>query len=126
MVDPACVREDQKHGVFVLDDVIEYGGEGAKRHLARILPVLIAAAASDYAGVAQGAVYGIGVAGVTMGEAFAPFADQAVQVRGHAGLCHLPVRRAGGALLSRAGGVGLTELTLDVCGALPRRRWPRL
>ena len=80
MCDPACISEDQKHGIFVIDDVLEFGDAGAAKHLPRFVKILSAGAAHDAPAVAQAAVYGLGVAAVTMGPAFAPFANDAVQV----------------------------------------------
>jgi len=56
-----------------------FGGQGALKHLPAFVAILVRLAADVSTDVAQAAVYGLGVAAVKCGAAFAPFADTAVE-----------------------------------------------
>ncbi|KAA0157606.1 hypothetical protein FNF29_00182 [Cafeteria roenbergensis] len=74
---PGASFEARKLAVFVMDDVLEFGGPEGIARLPSYVPVLLegVAAAGDSVNLAQAAAYGLGAAAQAAGPAFAPYAD---------------------------------------------------
>ncbi|CAH0478879.1 unnamed protein product [Peronospora belbahrii] len=78
---PGCLIEDRRLALFVVDDVLEHCGGTAMRSLDVFLPVLIRALREvNEPGLVQAAAFGVGMCASQGGEAFAPHAEQCLQL----------------------------------------------
>ncbi|CAI5746446.1 unnamed protein product [Peronospora destructor] len=78
---PGCLMEDRRLALFVVDDVLEHCSGIAMRHLDVFLPVLISALRDvNEPGLVQAAAFGVGVCASQGGKAFAPHAEQCLQL----------------------------------------------
>ncbi|GMF13581.1 unnamed protein product [Phytophthora lilii] len=78
---PGCLVEDRRLALFVVDDVLEHCGQSAMRRLDVFLPVLDSALREvNEPGLVQAAAFGVGVCASQGGEAFAPHAEQCLQL----------------------------------------------
>jgi hypothetical protein len=78
---PGCLVEDRRLALFVVDDVLEHCGAAAMRRLDVFLPVLESALREvSEPSLVQAAAFGVGVCASQGGEAFAPHAEQCLQL----------------------------------------------
>ncbi|KAE9303542.1 Ran-binding protein 6 [Phytophthora fragariae] len=78
---PGCLMEDRRLALFVVDDVLEHCGGPAMRQLDVFLPVLESALREvTEPGLVQAAAFGVGVCASQGGDAFAPRAEQCLQL----------------------------------------------
>ena len=70
---------DRKTSIFVIDDIIDFGGEAAASLYNQLIPILLHHVTDEGAQLRQAAVYGLGAAAGAAVTAFAPFAAEAVQ-----------------------------------------------
>ncbi|UIZ28484.1 hypothetical protein KXD40_009310 [Peronospora effusa] len=78
---PGCLLDDRRLALFVVDDVLEHCSGIAMRHLNVFLPVLISALHEvNEPGLVQAAAFGIGVCASQGGKAFAPHANECLEL----------------------------------------------
>ncbi|KAJ8575326.1 hypothetical protein ON010_g3886 [Phytophthora cinnamomi] len=78
---PGCLIEDRRLALFVVDDVLEHCGGPAMRQLDVFLPILENALREvTEPGLVQAAAFGVGVCASQGGDAFAPHAEQCLQL----------------------------------------------
>lgn len=62
---PSCCSNDKKTAIFIIDDMVEFGGPAGHEFLGPFLEVLLRYSSDDDVALRQAAVYGLGVLAVT-------------------------------------------------------------